>query len=83
VETSRILRGSIAPGGGTRDTASPQRRGALKVLAVAVPGQGHVNPILRLAAALLAQGHVVAVACGEDPGGVIARSGAVHVKAGE
>jgi UDP:flavonoid glycosyltransferase YjiC (YdhE family) len=52
------------------------------VLVVAVPAAGHVNPLLPLAGALLAQGHDVAVACGEDPGRAIGRSGAEHVPAG-
>jgi UDP:flavonoid glycosyltransferase YjiC (YdhE family) len=54
----------------------------VRVLAVAVPGSGHVNPLLPLVRALLAQGQEVIVACGEDPAGSIARSGAKHVNAG-
>lgn len=54
----------------------------MKVLCVAVPAAGHVNPLLPLVGALVAQGHDVRVATGEDPGGVIARSGATFVRAG-
>jgi UDP:flavonoid glycosyltransferase YjiC (YdhE family) len=54
----------------------------VKVLTVAVPAPGHVNPLLPLAEALLAQGNEVAIACGDDPGGAIARSGAEYVRAG-
>ena len=54
----------------------------MKVLAVAVPAAGHVNPLLPLVEALIAQGDQVCFACGEDPGGAIARSGAEHRRAG-
>lgn len=54
----------------------------MRVLAVAVPASGHVNPLLPLIEALLDQGHEVAVACGEDPEGAIARSGAEYLPAG-
>ncbi|MBV9660823.1 MAG: glycosyltransferase family 1 protein [Acidimicrobiales bacterium] len=54
----------------------------MRALFVAVPASGHVNPLLPLAQALLAQGHEVAMACGEDPGGAIARSGVQHLRAG-
>ncbi len=48
----------------------------MKVLAVATPGAGHVNPMLPLIEALLAQGDEVTLAAGEDPGGAVARTGA-------
>lgn len=54
----------------------------MRVLAVAVPASGHVNPLLPLVGALVAQGDEVVVASGEDPGGAIARTGATHVEAG-
>ena len=54
----------------------------MKVLFVAVPASGHVNPLLPLAEALLAQRHEVAFACGEDPGGAITRSGVEYLQAG-
>ena len=54
----------------------------MRVLAVAVPAAGHVNPLLPLVDALVAQGDEVVVAAGEDPGGAIARTGATHVVAG-
>lgn len=54
----------------------------MRALFVAVPASGHVNPLLPLAEALLAQGHEVAFACGEDPGGAIARIGAEYLRAG-
>jgi len=54
----------------------------VKVLAVAVPAAGHVNPLLPLVEALIAQGDQVCFACGEDPGGAIARSGAEYLQAG-
>ncbi len=54
----------------------------VRVLAVAVPASGHVNPLIPLTEALLAEEHKVAIACGDDPGGAIARSGAEYVRAG-
>ena len=54
----------------------------MKILAVATPGAGHVNPMMPLIEAFLAQGDEVAVAAGEDPGGVVARSGASFRVAG-
>jgi UDP:flavonoid glycosyltransferase YjiC (YdhE family) len=54
----------------------------MKVLVVSVPGSGHVNPLLPLVEALLAQGDRVVVATGADPGGVVARSGAEFRPAG-
>ena len=54
----------------------------MKVLAVATPGAGHVNPMMPLIEAFLAQGDEVTVAAGEDPGGVVARAGAVFAGAG-
>jgi UDP:flavonoid glycosyltransferase YjiC (YdhE family) len=54
----------------------------MKVLAVATPGAGHVNPLMPLIEALLAQGDEVTVAAGEDPGGAVARAGAVFARAG-
>ena len=48
----------------------------MKILAVATPGAGHVNPMMPLIEAFLAQGDEVTVAAGEDPGGVVARAGA-------
>lgn len=54
----------------------------VKVLTLSVPGSGHLNPVLPLVEALLTDGHEVVVACGDDPGGVIARSGAEHVPVG-
>ena len=48
----------------------------MKVLAVATPGAGHINPMLPLIEALLAQGDEVTLAAGEDPGGAVARTGA-------
>ena len=54
----------------------------MRVLAVAVPAAGHVNPLLPLVGALVAQGDEVVVAAGDDPGGAIARTGATHVVAG-
>jgi len=54
----------------------------MKILAVATPGAGHVNPMLPLIEALLAQGDEVTVAAGEDPGGAVARAGAVFRRAG-
>ena len=46
------------------------------MLVVASPGAGHVNPLLPLVEALLAGGDRVVVSAGDDPGGVVARSGA-------
>lgn len=54
----------------------------MKILAVATPGAGHVNPMMPLIEALLAQGDEVTMAVGEDPGGAVARSGAVYRRAG-
>jgi len=48
----------------------------MKILAVATPGAGLVNPMMPLLEAFLAQGDEVTVAAGEDPGGVVVRSGA-------
>jgi UDP:flavonoid glycosyltransferase YjiC (YdhE family) len=48
----------------------------MKVLVVATPGPGHVNPLMPLVEALLAQGDEVTLAAGVDPGGVAARAGA-------
>lgn len=49
---------------------------------MAVPAAGHVNPLVPLVEALVAQGHQVGFASGEDPGGAIARSGAQYLRAG-
>lgn len=54
----------------------------MKVLVVTTPGSGHVNPMVPLIEALLAQGDEVTVAAGDDPGGVVARSGADFRAAG-
>lgn len=54
----------------------------MKVFAVATPGSGHVNPMMPLIEAFLAQGDEVTVAAGDDPGGVVARSGAAFRVAG-
>ena len=54
----------------------------MKVLAVATAGAGHVNPMLPLVEALIARDHETAFACGEDPGGVIAKSGAQYLRVG-
>ena len=54
----------------------------MKILAVATPGAGHVNPMMPLIEALLAQGDEVTVAAGEDPGRAVARAGAVFRQAG-
>ena len=54
----------------------------MKILAVATPGAGHVIPMMPLIEALLAQGDEVTVAAGEDPGGAVARAGAVFRQAG-
>jgi UDP:flavonoid glycosyltransferase YjiC (YdhE family) len=54
----------------------------MKILAVSTPGAGHVYPMMPLIEALLAQGDEVTVAAGEDPGGALARSGAVFRQAG-
>ena len=54
----------------------------MRILAVAVPAVGHVNPLLPLVGALIVQGHDVAFACGEDPGGAIAKIGAEHFPVG-
>lgn len=48
----------------------------MKILVVATPGAGHVNPMMPLIEAFLDQGDEVTVAAGEDPGGVVARTGA-------
>jgi hypothetical protein len=54
----------------------------MKILVVATPGAGHVNPMMPLIEALLAQGDEVTVAAGDDLGGVVARGGAVFRQAG-
>jgi hypothetical protein len=54
----------------------------LKVLVVCDPGAGHVNPLLPLVRALLADGDRVVVCAGDDPGGAVARSGAEFRTAG-
>ena len=54
----------------------------MKILAVATPGAGHVNPMMPLIQAFLAQGDEVTVAAGDDPGGVVARTGASFHVAG-
>ena len=54
----------------------------MKVLVVATPGSGHINPMLPLIEAFLAQGDAVTVAAGEDPGGAVARAGATFHLAG-
>jgi len=54
----------------------------MKILAVATPGAGHVNPMMSLIEAFLAQGDEVTVAAGEDPGGAVARAGAEFRQAG-
>jgi hypothetical protein len=54
----------------------------MKVLVVCVPQSGHLNPLLPLAGALVAQGDSVVVATGVDPGAAIARSGAQFRPAG-
>lgn len=48
----------------------------MRILAVATPGAGHVKPLMPLIEALLAQGDEVTLAAGDDPDGVVARSGA-------
>jgi UDP:flavonoid glycosyltransferase YjiC (YdhE family) len=48
----------------------------MKVLVVCVPGSGHVNPLLPLVEALLAQGDRVVVASGADAGAAVVGSGA-------
>ena len=54
----------------------------MKILAVATPGAGHVNPMLPLIEALLAQGDDVTLAACEDPGGVVTSTGAAFRVAG-
>jgi UDP:flavonoid glycosyltransferase YjiC (YdhE family) len=54
----------------------------VKILAVATPGAGHVNPMLPLIEAFMAQGDEVTVAAGEDPSGAVARTGAAFRTAG-
>lgn len=54
----------------------------MKVLVVCVPGPGHVNPLLPLVEAFRAGGDRVVVAAGDDPGGVVTRSGAEFRRAG-
>ncbi len=54
----------------------------MKILVVSIPGAGHVNPVLPLVEALLAQGDTVVVAAGVDPAGVVARIGAAFRQAG-
>jgi UDP:flavonoid glycosyltransferase YjiC (YdhE family) len=49
---------------------------------VCEPGAGHVNPLLPLVDALLAGGDRVVVGAGDDPGGVVARSGAEFRRVG-
>jgi UDP:flavonoid glycosyltransferase YjiC (YdhE family) len=48
----------------------------MKVLVVCVPASGHVNPLLPLVEALLAQGDRVVVATGADSGAAVAAAGA-------
>jgi UDP:flavonoid glycosyltransferase YjiC (YdhE family) len=55
----------------------------MKIMVVAVPASGHVNPLLPLVRAFLRAGHEVAVAAGDDPGGVIATAGATHLQVGQ
>jgi hypothetical protein len=54
----------------------------MKILAVATPGAGHVNPMMPLIEAFLAQGDEITMAAGDDPGGVVARTGASFRVAG-
>jgi UDP:flavonoid glycosyltransferase YjiC (YdhE family) len=54
----------------------------MKILAVATPGAGHVNPMMPLIEACVAQGDEVVVAAGEDPGGAVGRTGALFRQAG-
>lgn len=54
----------------------------MRVLAVATPAAGHINPMLPLIEAFLAQGDEVTVAAGDDPGGAVARTGAAFRVAG-
>jgi UDP-glucoronosyl and UDP-glucosyl transferase len=54
----------------------------MKILVVATPGSGHVNPMIPLIEAFLAQGDEVTVAAGEDPGSIVARTGASFRVAG-
>ena len=54
----------------------------MKILAVATPGAGHVNPMMPLIEAFLAQGDAVTFAAGDDPGGIVARMGASFRVAG-
>lgn len=54
----------------------------MKVLEVSIPGSGHLRPLLPLTEALVEQGDEVVVACGFDPGGAIARTGARHAPVG-
>ena len=54
----------------------------MKVLVVSVPGSGHLNPLLPLVEALLAQGDRVVVATGVDPDAAVVRSGAEFRVAG-
>jgi UDP:flavonoid glycosyltransferase YjiC (YdhE family) len=54
----------------------------MRILAVTTPGAGHVNPMLPLIEALLAQGDEVTVAAGDGLGGVVARTGASFRVAG-
>jgi UDP:flavonoid glycosyltransferase YjiC (YdhE family) len=54
----------------------------MNILVVSVPASGHLNPLLPLVDAFLAQGDRVVVATGSDPGGAVARSGAEFWPAG-
>ena len=54
----------------------------MKILAVATPGAGHINPMMPLIEAFLAQGDEVTVAAGDDPGGAVARTGGRFRQAG-
>lgn len=55
----------------------------MNILVVCVPAAGHLNPLLPLVEALVAQGDRVVVATGTDPGGAVARSGAEFCQAGK
>lgn len=54
----------------------------MRILFVAVPASGHLNPLLPVAGALISSGHQVGIACGEDPGNAISGCGAEHLPAG-
>lgn len=57
----------------------------MKVLVVSSAGSGHVNPLIPLVKALVAQGDEVVVAANDDPGAVVVGSGATfrHVGHGD